>query len=191
MRHAQNIKFVRAQTDADCINKYFDNLAKSIANIPATHIINYDETNMSDDPGKSKLVFKRGTKYPERIMNQTKSSTSVMFAGTAAVYVLAPYIVFKAEHMWDSWCNGGPPGARYNRSKSGWFDSTCFYDWFTTVILPVCRALDGPTRILVGDNLSSHLNVDIIRLCEKHDFRFVFLPPNSTHLTQPLDICFY
>ena len=32
-------------------------------------------------------------------MNQTKSSTSVMFAGTASGKVLAPYIVFKAEHV--------------------------------------------------------------------------------------------
>ena len=37
-------------------------------------------------------------------MNQIKSSTFVMLAGK----VLPPYIVFKAEHMWDSWCNGGP-----------------------------------------------------------------------------------
>ena len=41
------------------------------------------------------------------------------------------------------------------------------------------------------DNLTSHLSVDIIEACEQNDIRFIFLPPNSTHLTQPLDIAFF
>ena len=190
IRQAQNIKAVRAAKGSDEINSYFDNLQNSLENVPASNIINYDETNLSDDPGRAKVVFKRGTKYPERILNTTKSCTSIMFAGTPTGVILAPYVVFKAEHMWDTWCSGGPVHARYNRSKSGWFDSCCFHDWFTSVIIPYCRKLQGP-KVLIGDNLSSHLNAEIISLCEVENIRFVFLPPNSTHLTQPLDVCFF
>lgn len=43
----------------------------------------------------------------------------------------------------------------------------------------------------MGDNLSSHLSIDLIRLCKSHDIEFVFLPANSTHLTQPLDVAFF
>ena len=122
-------------------------------------------------------------------MNQTKRSISIMFTGTATGKVLAPYIVFKVESMWGSWCNGGPKDLRYNRSKSGWFD-ICFSNWFNTVILPYCRLFDGP-KLLIGGKLFSYLNVDIIALCNEHKIRFVFLPPNNTHLTQPLDVCFF
>ena len=59
-----------------------------------------------------------------------------MFTGTALGKVLAPHIVFKAEHICDSWCNGGPQGERYNYSKSDWFDNTYLQYWFSTVILP-------------------------------------------------------
>ena len=48
----------------------------------------------------------------------------------------------------------------------------------------------GP-KVLISDNLSSHLSVEIISQCQANDIRFVFLPPNSTHITQPLDVAFF
>ena len=80
-----------------------------------------------------------------------------MFCGTASGDLLEPYVVYKALNMWNSWTTGGPPRARYNRSKSGWFDNVCSSDWFTTVILPWCRRNEGP-KVIIGDNLSSHLS---------------------------------
>ena len=86
-------------------------------------VINFDETNLSDDPGQKKCVYRRGCKYPERSMNSTKASTSIMFAGTASGKLLDPYVVYKSEHLHDRWIEGGSPGVRYNRSRSGWFDN--------------------------------------------------------------------
>ena len=44
--------------------------------------------------------------------------------------------------------------------------------------------------MLVGDNLSSHFNDDIIK-CVVNNIAFVCLPPNSTHICQPLDVAFF
>jgi hypothetical protein len=88
------------------------------------------------DPGKAKIITRRGCKHPERILDSSKSSVSVMFAGTASGYLLPPYVVYKAEKLYDSWTVGGPKGTRYNRSKSGWFDGVLFEDWFNKLILP-------------------------------------------------------
>ena len=38
-------------------------------------------------------------------------------------------------HIYDSWCEGGPPGAVFNRSKTGWFDGPSFEDWFEKIPL--------------------------------------------------------
>ena len=189
-RTCQNIKTSRAEMKKDDFVQYFENLKKALEDVPPTNILNFDETNLSDDPGNEKLIFKRGVKYPERIQNYTKGSTSVMFCGTATGDLLEPYVVYKATNMWNSWTTGGPPRARYNRSKSGWFDNVSFNDWFTTVILPWCRRNEGP-KVIIGDNLSSHFSPDIIRFCEKNNIRFICLVPNSTHLSQPLDVAFY
>lgn len=51
-----------------------------------------------------------------------------MFSGTADGQSLPIYVMYKADHLWDQWLEGGPAETRYNRSKSGWFDSVCFED---------------------------------------------------------------
>ncbi|KAF6198877.1 hypothetical protein GE061_006900 [Apolygus lucorum] len=35
---------------------------------------------------------------------------------------------------------------------------------------------------------ASHINLSVIKACKANDIRFVFLPPSSTHLCQPLDV---
>ena len=122
----QNIKRNRAAVNQEDIINYFDNLTKVLEGVPPTNIINYDETNLSDDPGRRKFICKRGTKYPERAINQSKSATSLMFAASADGTLLPTYVIYKAIHLYDTWTEGGPPGTRYNRTPSGWIDGHCF-----------------------------------------------------------------
>ena len=143
-----------------------------------------------DDPGNKKVLTKRGSKYPERVLNTSKSSISLMYCGTASGSLLPPYVAYKAENLWDSWCIGGPKGTRYNRSKSGWFDVQCFHDWFFSIALAYIKKLNGK-KIMIGDNLSSHINKDVVNACQENEISFICLPPNSTHLTQPLDVAFF
>ncbi|KAJ8944259.1 hypothetical protein NQ318_013671 [Aromia moschata] len=126
-RIAQNISHARAATDEETVNNFFNNLEEELRDIPPSNIWNYDETNLVDDPGKPKIITKRGTKSPERIRNASKACTSIM---------------------------------------------------------------DGP-KAVIGDNLSSHLNVHVIQECQSNNIKFIALPPNSTHLLQALDIAYF
>ncbi|KAG5862263.1 hypothetical protein JTB14_016994 [Gonioctena quinquepunctata] len=65
------------------VSRFKDNLPE-LGGIPASNVINYDETNLCDDHGRKKIIAKRGCKYPERIMNHSKSSTSIMFAASGS-----------------------------------------------------------------------------------------------------------
>ena len=188
--NGQNIKTSRAAMKKEDFERYFENLSKVLKDIPPQNIVNYDETNLSDDPGQEKLIFKRGKKYPERIQNYSKGSTSIMFSGTAAGELLPSYVVYKSTNLWNTWTIGGPSGTRYNRSKSGWFDAICFDDWFRTIILPWARRKEGD-KVMIGDNLSSHFSSDVLDLCEENNISFICLVPLSTHLSQPLDVAFY
>lgn len=189
-RISQNIKRSRAAVSPEVIEDYFSELQNSLEGVPLSNIVNYDESNLSDDPGKKKILTKRGVKYPERVMNHTKSSTSLMLAASADGTLLPCYVVYKATHLYNTWTTNGPPYCRYNRTSSGWFDGNTFEDWVETVALPYFSKKDGK-KVMIGDNLSSHLSIDIIHKCQEHNVHFVFLPPNSTHLTQPLDIAFF
>ncbi|KAK3933121.1 Jerky protein homolog-like [Frankliniella fusca] len=189
-RTAANIKRSRAKVSPESIEKYFDCLEKELQDVESENIWNYDETNLVDDPGRKKVLVKRGTKYPERLMNSSKSANSVMFCGNGMGELLPPYVVYKAENMWNSWTQGGWPHSRYNRSKSGWFDHHSFEDWFFSLALPRMKKQEG-RKVLLGDNLSSHLSLRVIQACNQHNISFIALPPNSTHLTQPLDVAFF
>lgn len=189
-RNCENMKRVKAQLSEEVVSNYFAELETSLAGISAENILNYDETNISDDPGRTKVFVKKGSKHASRIIDSSKSSNSVMFAVLGDGTLLPPYVVYRAKNIYPEWIENGPPGARYNRSKNGWFDSVIFEDWFTSIALPALRRKAGK-KIVIGDNLSSHLSINIIRLCEENDIAFTFFPPNSTHVCQPLDVAVF
>lgn len=189
-RTATNISSDRAKTTEQVIDDFFKHYEKSIEGVSPDCIINYDETNLTDDPGNKKYIFKRGCKYPERVINSSKSSISLMFAGTADGQSFPIYVVYKADHLWDQWLEGGPEGTRYNRSKSGWFDSICFENWFDTVIVPYAKKKPG-RKVVIGDNLSSHFSQSVLQTCNELNVMFICLPPKTTHLLQPLDVAYY
>ncbi|CAG4957952.1 unnamed protein product [Parnassius apollo] len=176
-RICQNIKRSRAAVSAEIITKYFEELQISLADVPAANIVNYDETNLADDPGRRKLITKRSTKYPERVMNHTKASVSLMIAGSAEGQILPPCVVYKEQNLCNTWISHGPEGAWYNRSASGWFYGTIFEDWVQSIVISFFA--DKP------DNLFSHLSVDMIKLCKEQQIDFVFLP-NATKVLSPI-----
>lgn len=190
-RMSNNIKRARAAVTPEMIESYFQELSASLKDVPRKALINYDETSMQDNPGNSKIIVRRNCKHPERIIDFSKSNFSVMFAGTASGVTLPPYVVYKADNLYGSWTEGGPAGTRYNKSKSGWFEGNIFEEWFQTIALPYLRKLGDCRKAIIGDNLASHISVRILEQCKENNIQFILLPPNSTHLCQPLDLAFF
>ncbi|KAK3894534.1 hypothetical protein Pcinc_001690 [Petrolisthes cinctipes] len=56
-----------------------------------------------------------------------------------------------------------------------------------SIVLPYAKSRPGK-KVIIGDNLSSHVSLSVVTACENNNISFVLLPPNSTHLTQPLDV---
>ena len=126
-------------------------------------------------------------KYSERIK---KSATSIIFCGSATGQMVPAYVVYKAEHLWTTWTEGGAPNVLYSQSKSGRFDSVCFSDWFEMVLVRFVKDLPG-IKVLIGDNLSSHFSEKVLKLALENNILFVCLIANATHLLQPLNAAFY
>ena len=73
VRFATNIKRSRAALNGQQMQDYIENLRETLEGVPPNAIFNYDETNLTDNPGQKKVLTKRGMKYPERIINSSKS----------------------------------------------------------------------------------------------------------------------
>ena len=52
----------RGEITQNKINRYLDNLKKSLENVSDFNILNYHETSMTDYPGRQRCTFKRGSK---------------------------------------------------------------------------------------------------------------------------------
>ena len=181
-----SIKRSRTAVDEKVLREYVEHLEKELEGIPPSNIWSFDETCLANDPERLKCIMKRGTRYPERIMNHTKAGISIMFCGNAEL--LPTYCVYKSTSViMDSWVRGAPPGTKFNRTKSGWFDEGTFESFFSDILLPRIKEQEG----VIGDNLSSLFSESVVRKCERHNVKFICLPPNFTHLTQPLDVAYF
>ena len=159
--------------------------------VPPENIINYDETNLTDDPGWKKCIFKQRVKYSEFVMNQTKSSTSIiMYAGTASGKVMPPYVVTKKNTC-------GTLGHKVDRQEPVTLAQEV--DGLMPFALkiglhPLCCHTAKywmAKKVLIGDNFFlPHLWASCKGLWEEQ--YLVCLPtPNSTHLCQPLDVAYF
>ena len=84
------------------MNKYFDELTATLEDVDPHLILNYDETNLTDDPGRKNVIVRRGIRHPKRLIDSSKSSTSVTFSAASDGCLLPPYIVYKAENLYSS-----------------------------------------------------------------------------------------
>jgi hypothetical protein len=55
-----------------------------------------------------------------------------LFFCSADGTLLPPMVVYKSGNgvVYQNWCEGGPEGATYAASRSGWFDMSKFNQWF-------------------------------------------------------------
>ena len=76
------------------------------------------------------------------------------------------------------------PGTLYRLSSKGWIDQDLFDQWFDHLL---CYAPFARPLLLMMDRHSSHYCPSVIRRASENEVILLALPPNTTHLTQPLD----
>ncbi len=72
------------------MDEFFARYKKTAAGIPPENIWNYDETNLRDNPGAQKAIFKRGIKYAEEVRDHSNTDISVMFCASGTGVVMPP-----------------------------------------------------------------------------------------------------
>ena len=188
-RTSTNIKRSRSSVSEGDVREYFENLPDEDCFDPA-NVYNYDETNLTDDPGSKKVLAARGTRRVENVTEHSKTSISLMVCGNAKGDILPPYIVYRAKNLYKGWTEGAPNGTMFACTKRGWFEKTQFEDWFENQFLKFANQTPG-RKLLIGDQLASHLSCNVVKLARQHQVFITALPANSTHFLQPLDVSFF
>lgn len=121
-RSPGNIKLARAKVGQEEFTEYFNNIHGVLSDTDPSNIYNYDETNVSDDPGCKRVLVPRSIGRVERVQEYSKMAISIMVCGNATGTFLPPFVDYKAQNVYENWTRSGPDGAKYAATKSGWFD---------------------------------------------------------------------
>ncbi|CAG5035720.1 unnamed protein product [Parnassius apollo] len=107
---------------------------------------------------------------------------------------LSPLIVFKGKFVWDQWMAelvGGDYDFElsYAASTKGWMETDVFYNYIEKVLIPSL----GEERpvLIVYDGHSTHVHVRVVELAIRNRITILKLPPQTSHLQQPIDIAVF
>lgn len=190
LRTPATLSLARANaSDPVVLDNYFDELNRTLnendlADKPCL-IFNMDETGMPLDPKPLKVVTQRGHKNPAQVSGGSKSQITVVGCVSAGGQSLPPMVIWDRKNLPPELAVGEVPGTIYGLSSKGWIDQELFDLWFTRHFLryaPPVRPL-----VLLMDGHSSHYCPSTIKFAAKEKIILFSLPPNTTHLTQPLD----
>ncbi|CAG5000368.1 unnamed protein product [Parnassius apollo] len=98
-----------------------------------SQIWNLDETSLSKDPSKTKVVGLRGFASTRTISSPGKDNTTVLLGCSAAGDKTPPLIIFKGKNVWDEWTSEEDyPGTVYAATKNGWMETEILNKNFQT-----------------------------------------------------------
>jgi len=117
---------------------------------------------------------------------------AIYCAGNAHGERLPPFILYKGKNLYQRWMQGGPAGAFYGISESGWMDASNFLSWFHKLFLPAVSHLTKTEPVvLFCDGHYSHISLELIREASANKVVLMCLPPNTRRLLQPLDVAVF
>jgi len=190
LRVAAPLSFARAiASDRDSLNCYYDLLEETLKQNGifnnASRIFNCDETGIPLNPPSPKVVHKVGAKNPCYLTGGSKTQITVLACASAAGYAIPPFVIFDRQTLNPQLTKGEVPGTSYGLSANGWIDRKLFCDWMFEHFL----AYAPPARplLLLLDGHSSHYCPEVIKACAMEEIIILALPPNTTHIIQPLD----
>ena len=176
-------------TDRSVLDRYYDLLyhilvSNDLLNKPA-QIFNCDETGIPLCHKTGKVITDKKQKHPYTVTSGDKTQITVLACGNEAGYAIPPMVIYDRKGLNPEWLIGEVPGTAYGLSDNGWMDSELSQNHFLHTA-PKARPL-----LLIMDGHSTHYNPTIIRKAMAENVIMFCLPPNTTHLTQPLDkTCF-
>jgi len=195
LRSSESLSQRRAMAmNPGVLNRYFDLLEDTVKGNdlhkrPAL-IFNCDESGfpLAHRPGKR--IAGKGQKHVLTVTSDSKSRVTVLACVNAAGYAIPPLVVYARANLTKPLYKGEIPGTMYALSPgSGWMDGITFYEWFEHHFLEY--APSGRPLLLLLDGHSSHYNPTFIRFAAQKGVIVFALPPNTMHISQPLDsVCF-
>jgi len=111
----------------------------------------------------------------------------------AAGWAIPPFLIFAGQYHLSAWYEeeGIPRDWAIAVSDNGWTTNEIGVDWLKHFIEHTEGKLVGACRLLILDGHESYHSFKFQELCKEKNIYTLCMPPQSSHLLQPLDVgCF-
>ena len=192
MRAGEALAYRRAvATSPETFSNYFDQLEEVLDTNGLRHapsrIFNADESGIPLQHRPGRRIAVRGQKHVIVNTSGNKTQITVLACISASGCYIPPMVIFKRKGLTEDLIEGEVPDTIYGLSpKSGWMDGELFSQWFRCHFLKYAPSI-RPILLLL-DGHSSHYNPQLIREAAGAGVILFCLPPNVTHVAQPLDV---
>lgn len=152
-------------------------------------VFNFDETAIYLHPVSKKVICRKGAKNVYDVGSGGKKECLTVLLGCNANGDITPPMVYKYERIPSHLLRVMPRPITLGYSKSGWMNGDTFLSYMSHNFLPWAREQGIPFPIIVYlDGHASHLTLTLSEFCVANDIILVALPPNATHIMQPIDV---
>ena len=198
---AHPIEQLRAEVTKDELEKFYEQLQELLIGVHPCNIINVDEVGFSRRSSMKPLHCVVPTFASEqRVEYIPRSDVDRTFTMVAAISLngqfLLPMLVcpvkslptdFMTNQIWQG------TDCFLAHSGTGFVNRDTFCFWYEKVFRPHLKqnrdklgCKDSPA-VLICDGFRAHSNEEFKAKAAEDGVRVVFIPPHSSHLTQPLD----
>lgn len=156
-------------------------------------IWNADETMISIADNQSKVIVFNDSPPPTRAIPSRLEHITLMLAGSASGYPLQPFAILPLKTMPDLPDHLLTRYKFYVGNSSGWQTEESLITWLFFHFVPHIQRMreihgnDQPA-LLVLDGHSSRNNLNLKQLWDDHKVAITLIPPNTSHLLQPMDL---
>ena len=193
LRTAVPLSVARAAAmDRETLDLYYDILESTLKDNDLLDspcaIFNCCETGMplhSKSPKVVSHVKEKNPSYMLYVTSETKKQVTVLACASAAGQCIPPFVIFDRKTLSPELAKGEVHGTGYGLSSNGWIDQELFLNWFLHHFLAYAPSI-RPLLLLMDGHLS-HFCPDFIKIAAEEKVLVFVLPPNTTHLCQPLD----
>ncbi|XP_053686654.1 uncharacterized protein LOC128736197 [Sabethes cyaneus] len=157
-------------------------------------IFNLDETACELVVRKRKCVALKNTKHFYSVFgNGDKESYTALFTASANGKMLPPLVLFPYKcRLPGEVIRTAPADWGIGKTDNGWMTGNAFYEFLKNIFQPwLEREKIALPVLLFVDGHRSHVTLLSTLFCKKNQIILICLYPNSTHLTQPLDVSFF
>lgn len=199
-RTVEKLSKVRAVVSESTIKEWFlevityvnENSLQEVLADPS-RIFNMDETAFFLCPKGEKVLGMKGQKnvYEVHSSNE-KENLTVLCSISADGKVNPTLVVYPGVRFPSTLKLQFPKDWAMGKTETGWINGQTFYEYFVNyfykwlvqnkISLPIIVFLDGH---------KSHLTYHLSKFCSEKNIVLIALPPNCTHVMQPLDVAVF